>query len=110
MCAGAYLLWVDRLRCAAFVLGGLPFLLFLTAYNHHYFGHPLAFGQSVVASGITPPRTWTRVLRPASRWSRRTACGASAGLIENEWRLSRFTLNSMLPVWSLPGRKSPLAT
>ena len=49
VCTGAYLLWVNRHRCAAFVLGGLPFLIVLTAYNYHYFGHPLAFGQSVVA-------------------------------------------------------------
>ena len=27
LCTGAYLLWVDRRRCAAFVLGGLPFLI-----------------------------------------------------------------------------------
>ena len=27
LCTGAYLLWVDRRRCAAFVLGGLPFLV-----------------------------------------------------------------------------------
>ena len=38
------------------------------------------------------------------------ACGASGGLIAKEWRFSRFTLNSMLPTWSLPGRKSPLPT
>ena len=57
VCTGAYLLCVDRRRCAAFVLGGLPFLVFLTAYNYHYFGHPLAFGQSVVASGIALSKT-----------------------------------------------------
>ena len=44
VCTGAYLLWVDRRRCAAFVLGGLPFLVFLIAYNYHYVGHPFAFG------------------------------------------------------------------
>ena len=27
LCTGAYLPWVDRRRCAAFVLGGLPFLV-----------------------------------------------------------------------------------
>ena len=37
MCAVAYLLWLDRRRWAAFVLGGLPFLVLLTAYNYHYF-------------------------------------------------------------------------
>ena len=44
VCTGAYLLCVDRRRCAAFVLGGLPFLVF-------------AFGQSVVASGIALSKT-----------------------------------------------------
>ena len=49
VCTGAYLLRVSRRRCAALVLGGPPFLVVLMAYNYHYFGHPLAFGQSVVA-------------------------------------------------------------
>ena len=44
VCTGAYLLCVDRRRCVAFVLGGLPFLVF-------------AFGQSVVASGIALSKT-----------------------------------------------------
>ena len=52
LCAGAYLLWVDRRRCAAYVLGGLPFALILAAYNHFHFGSPLVFGQSVVAHSI----------------------------------------------------------
>ncbi|MDE0024475.1 MAG: hypothetical protein OXP69_08675 [Spirochaetaceae bacterium] len=68
VCAGAYLLWVDRRRCAAFVLGGLPFLAFLTGYNYHYFGHPFAFGQSVVASGIALSKTGSADLWQSS-WS-----------------------------------------
>ena len=44
LCTGAYVLRVDRRRCTAFVLGGLPFLVF-------------AFGQSVVASGIALSKT-----------------------------------------------------
>ena len=43
VCTGAYLLCVDRRRYAAFVLGGLPFLVF--------------FGHSVVASGIALSKT-----------------------------------------------------
>ena len=68
VCAGAYLLWVDPRRCAAFVLGGLPFLAFLTGYNYHYFGHPFAFGQSVVASGIALSKTGSAGLWQSS-WS-----------------------------------------
>ena len=49
VCVGAYLLWTDRRRCAAFVLGGLPFLAILAAYNGYYFGNPLVFGQTVVS-------------------------------------------------------------
>ena len=52
VCVGAYLLWTDRRRCAAFVLGGLPFLALLAAYNGYYFGSPLVFGQTVVAKII----------------------------------------------------------
>ena len=49
VCVGAYLLWADRRRCAAFVLGGLPFLAILAIYNGYYFGSPLVFGQTVVS-------------------------------------------------------------
>ena len=68
LCTGAYLLWVDRRRCAAFVLGGLPFLVCMTAYNYHYFGHPLAFGQSVVAAGIALSKTGSAGLWQSSWW------------------------------------------
>ena len=68
LCTGAYLLWVDRRRCAAFVLGGLPFVVFLTAYNYHYFGHPLAFGHSVVAAGIALSKTGSAGLWQSSWW------------------------------------------
>ena len=52
VCAGAYLLWADRRRCAVYVLGGLPFLLILIAYNHHYFGSPFVFGQTAASKLI----------------------------------------------------------
>ena len=49
VCACAYLLWVDRRRCAACMLGGLPFLAALVAYNSFHFGSPFEFGQSVAS-------------------------------------------------------------
>ena len=49
VCVGAYLLWTDRRRCVAYVLGGLPFLAILAIYNGYYFGSPLVFGQTVVS-------------------------------------------------------------
>ena len=52
VCVGAYLLWADRRRCAAYVLGGLPFLVILAAYNGYYFGSPLVFGQTVASKLI----------------------------------------------------------
>ena len=52
VCAGAYLLWADRRRCAAYVLGGLPFLVVLLAYNAHHFGSPFVFGQTVASKII----------------------------------------------------------
>ena len=57
LCAGAYLLWVDRRRCVAYVLGGLPFALILAAYNEFHFGSPFVFGQSVVAHSIALSKT-----------------------------------------------------
>ena len=52
LCAGVYLLVVDRRRCAAYVLGGLPFAAALAAYNSFYFGNPLVFGQTAVAGSV----------------------------------------------------------
>ena len=52
VCVGAYLLWVDRRRCARYVLGGLPFLVILAAYNGYYFGRPLVFGQTIASKII----------------------------------------------------------
>ncbi|MCY4373695.1 MAG: glycosyltransferase family 39 protein [Spirochaetaceae bacterium] len=52
VCVGAYLLWVDRRRCAAYVLGGLPFLVILIAYNGYYFGSPFVFGQTAASKTI----------------------------------------------------------
>ena len=52
VCAGAYLLWADRRRCAAYVLGGLPFLVALAAYNGYYFGSPFVFGQTAASKII----------------------------------------------------------
>ena len=52
VCVGAYLLWVDRRRCALYVLGGMPLLVVLAAYNMYYFGNPLVFGQSVVSQSL----------------------------------------------------------
>ena len=52
VCAGAYLLWVDRRRFAAYVLGGIPFLVILAAYNAYYFGSPFVFGQTVASKII----------------------------------------------------------
>ena len=68
LCAGTYLLWVDRRRCAAFVLGGLPLALVLAAYNHYYFGNPLVFGQSVVAKSISLSKTGSADLWQSSWW------------------------------------------
>ena len=52
VCVGAYLLWTDRRRCAYYVLGGLPLLVILAAYNGYYFGSPLVFGQTVASQII----------------------------------------------------------
>ena len=52
LCAGVYLLLVDRRRCAAYVLGGLPFAAALAAYHSFYFGNPLVFGQTAVAGSV----------------------------------------------------------
>ena len=68
VCAGAYLVWVDRRRCAAYVLGGLPFLVILTAYNASYFGSPLTFGQSVVSQSLALRDTGSANLWQSSWW------------------------------------------
>ena len=52
VCVGAWLLWQDRRRCAWYVLGGLPLLAVLAAYNGYHFGSPLVFGQTVASKII----------------------------------------------------------
>ena len=52
VCVGAYLLWTDRRRCVYYVLGGLPLVVILAAYNGYYFGSPLVFGQTVASKII----------------------------------------------------------
>ena len=52
VCVGTWLLWIDRRRCAWYVLGGLPLLAALLAYNGYYFGSPLVFGQTVASKII----------------------------------------------------------
>ena len=66
VCAGAYLLWVNRRRLAAYVLGGLPFLVILAAYNSHYFGSPLIFGQGVASAIIASSSTGSESLWQSS--------------------------------------------
>ena len=52
VCVGAYLVWTSHRRLAAYVLGGLPLLAILVAYNSYYFGSPLTFGQGVASKII----------------------------------------------------------
>ena len=77
------------------VLRGRPFLAVLTAYDYHYFGHPLAFGQTVVAAGIALSKTGTADLWQSS-WSE-----SLAGLLISPARgLVRFSLVPVLGVVS----------
>ena len=48
-CVAAYLLWTSPRRLTAYVLGGLPLLVTLVAYNSYHFGSPFIFGQSVAS-------------------------------------------------------------
>ena len=66
VCAGAYLLWVSRRRCAAYVLGGLPLLAVLFAYNSYWFGSPFTFGQSVASKLIALSSTGSERLWQSS--------------------------------------------
>ena len=68
VCAGAYLLYADRRRCAAYVLGGLPFLVILAAYNGYYFGSPFEFGQTVASKIIALRDTGSESLWQSSWW------------------------------------------
>ena len=66
VCVAAYLLWVDRRRLAAYVVGGLPFLVILLAYNGYYFGSPLTFGQTVASKSIALGKTGSEALWQAA--------------------------------------------
>ena len=66
VCVGAYLLWTDRRRCLAYILGGLPFLVILAVYNGYHFGNPLDFGQTVVSKIIALRATGSEQLWQSS--------------------------------------------
>ena len=66
VCTGVYLLWVSRRRFSAYVLGGLPLLAILVAYNSYYFGSPLVFGQSVASKIIALSSTGSENLWQSS--------------------------------------------
>ena len=108
VCVGAWLLWVDRRRCAAYVLGGLPFLVILAAYNGYYFGSPLVFGQTLASKAIALADTGSENLWQSS-W-RDSLPGLlfspSRGLI---WfsPVLVFGFVSAVPVWKEP-RYRPL--
>ena len=68
VCVGAYLLWADRRRCLAYVLGGLPFLAALALYNTYHFGSPLEFGQTLVSRAVALRATGSEHLWQSS-WS-----------------------------------------
>ncbi|MCP4329921.1 MAG: glycosyltransferase family 39 protein [Alphaproteobacteria bacterium] len=54
---GLYLLMIDRAALWRFIVGGLPIAILLFAYNYHYFGSPLDFGQLVQGAGIAASKT-----------------------------------------------------
>ena len=66
VCVGAWLLWADRRRCAWYVVGGLPLLAVLAAYNGYYFGSPLVFGQTVASKLIALRDTGSEALWQSS--------------------------------------------
>ncbi len=66
VCVAAYLLWTSRRRFAAYVLGGLPVLVILVAYNSYYFGSPFTFGQSVASKIIALASTGSENLWQSS--------------------------------------------
>ena len=68
VCVGVYLLWTDRRRCLAYVLGGLPFLAVLAFYNTYHFGSPLEFGQTLVSRIVALRATGSAHLWQSS-WS-----------------------------------------
>jgi len=71
---GVHLLLTHRRALVAFILGGLPLAAALLAYNLHYFGQPLAFGQMMLEH-VAREKTGA-----ASMWQTPLAEGA-AGLL-----------------------------
>jgi hypothetical protein len=45
---GLYLLWVDRAALMRYIAGGLPWAMFLAAYNAACFGSPFLMGEALV--------------------------------------------------------------
>jgi len=55
--AAAYLAVADRRSLYAFVIAALPLGVALGAYNFHYFGSPLAFGQMAMGEHLAQLKT-----------------------------------------------------
>ena len=68
VCVGAWLLWADRGRVAAYVAGGLPFAVVLAAYNGYYFGSPIEFGQTIASKAIALRWSGSEDLWSAPLW------------------------------------------
>jgi hypothetical protein len=105
---GAYLLWTDHRRLAAYVLGGIPLLAILVVYNSYYFGSPLTFGQSVASELIALSSTgsddlWQSSLRESIPG---LLISPQRGLV---WfsPVLLFGLASVVPIWKNP-RYRPL--
>lgn len=62
LAVGAYLVIANRRQAFIFAAAGAPLALFLLAYNQHYWGSPLAFGQTeitnVAESKTGKPEIW----------------------------------------------------
>jgi hypothetical protein len=70
---GIYLLLADRPSLWRFVLGGLPFAVFLFAYNTYYFGAPWDFGQLASGAAVAEQKTGSENVWQIEIW--RNAAG-----------------------------------
>ncbi len=68
LAVGVYLLMRDRRALLHFVLGGLPIAFLLGAYNVHYFGSPLEFGQAAVGAAVAQFKTGSPDLWQTPLW------------------------------------------
>jgi len=96
VCVGVSLLISDRRRLIGFVLGGMPILAALCAYNQYAFAAPLSFGQIETGAAVAAEKTGSPNVWQTPLWL------GMAGLLFSPGRgLFVYTPLALFSLWGI---------